>query len=157
MKTGCALAILLLLLLSFSSVGQTTSGMILTTPFKGANTILVQTPDSAATALYKLGQVFVQQGYTIEKLDQEALTLVCAPKTFVSLGNPVLVIKATAVAGTNSQLALTGDYTIRAGETVFALHAQYNGPTPPEKKTTFGELDRLANAYPNGKVAYTKR
>ncbi|WP_303311231.1 hypothetical protein [Hymenobacter sp. BT730] len=155
MKTCCALAILLFL--SFSSVGQTKSGLVLATPFKGANTVLVQTPDSAATALHKLGQVLAQEGYTVEKLDREVLTLVCSPKTLVSLGHPVLVIKATAVAGANSQLALTGDYTITAGKTVFDLHAQYNGTTTPDKKTSFGELDSIANAYPNGQVAYTKR
>ncbi|NVO33273.1 hypothetical protein [Hymenobacter lapidiphilus] len=48
-------------------------------PFKGANLILIQTPDSANVALDKIGRALVARGYTIKAFDKQFHTLLTEP------------------------------------------------------------------------------
>lgn len=120
------------------------------------NVVLIQTPDSAATALRNLAIVFVAQGYTINKLDKEFLTLLMEPKTLAHSYNPVLTIRAAASQQTASLLRLSGAYKASAGSIQVASPAEYMGSETGTNKTAFRELQKAALAYPGGQVSYAK-
>ncbi|MGI4871502.1 MAG: hypothetical protein ACRYFX_10025 [Janthinobacterium lividum] len=127
------------------------------TPQKSDNLILIQTPDSSATALKKLAQVFVSQGYTTEKLDREFLTLTLAPKTLAVKNSPALMARATATAGASSTLRLTGEYKAFIGSIPANDVARYEGVEWGLNSRTFRALEAAALTYPGGQVSYGKQ
>ncbi|MGI4871484.1 MAG: hypothetical protein ACRYFX_09935 [Janthinobacterium lividum] len=119
--------------------------------------ILIQTQDSSATALKKLAQVFVSQGYTVEKLDREFLTLTLAPKTLAVRNSPALTARATATAGASSTLRLTGEYKAFIGSIPANDVAQLGGSENGLYSRTFRALEAAALTYPGGQVSYGKQ
>ena len=149
MKTAlllCALSV------SLAAVGQTTP-----LPAWKDNLVLVQTPDSAATALRKLATVFVGQGYTVEKLDREFLTLALAPKMVPNKYNPSLTVQAHATPGGNSVLKIEGQYKGFAGDIPLGNLAQFTGNNNLCNSACFRELQKAALAYPAGQVSYGRQ
>jgi hypothetical protein len=121
------------------------------------NVVLVQTPDSAATALKRLARALVSKGYTVDKLDGEFFTLLTAPKAMPQQYNPVFVVRAIASPGINSTIKLTGEYSVNYGATHFTTKTEYAGSETGNNKTAFRELQQAAAvAYPQGQVSYTK-
>jgi hypothetical protein len=125
-------------------------------PTPKANAVVIQTPDSAAVALRHLAQAFVAQGYAVDKLDTQFLTLTLAPKTLSGNYSPVITIRANASQGVNSTVRIMGDYRANAGAIQVAGRAQYVGSTTGTNKIAFSELQKAAFAYPSGKVSYAK-
>jgi hypothetical protein len=129
-----------------------------TLPVAKANVVLIQTPDSAATALRKLAAVFVAQGYTVERLDTQFFTLVLAPKMLTVRYNPTLTARAHATAGANSTLSISGDYKgFVMGDVPLFGFAQFYGSAGTCNKTCFAQLQQAAVAYPGGRVTYAKQ
>lgn len=146
--------LLFLLLCPFLSV----YGQSPITPLHKANTIIIQTPDSATMALRKLATAFVAQGYTVDKLDAQFYTLLMAPKAMDNTYHPVLTIRATAQPGGNSLVKLMADYKVDYGNTHFSAKAEYAGSESGNNKTAFREMQQAARAaYPNGQISYGKQ
>jgi hypothetical protein len=103
--------VLALSLLAFTLCGRSASAQAQAGPKKKDSVVLIQTPDSAVTALRKLGQASVAQGYTIEELDKEFLTLTVAPKVLAVKASPRLSARASATEGASSTLRVTGDFS----------------------------------------------
>ena len=121
------------------------------------NVVLVQTPDSAATALRKLATVFVSQGYTVEKLDREFLTLTLAPKTLNGAFSPILLARASATPGPNSALRLMGDFkAVVLGHNVNDAAKVY-GTEKGISINSFRAIEKAALAYPAGQVSYGRQ
>lgn len=127
------------------------------TPKAKDNLVLIQTPDSAATALKKLALAFVAQGYTVDKLDREFLTLTLAPKVLAIKHSPALTVHAQASKGTNSSLRLSGTYKGFIGSLPIEDIAKYEGVNWGLNSRTFHELQKAALAYPAGQVSYAKQ
>jgi len=140
------------LFVCFAAVGQTAP-----VPAWKDNVVLVQTPDSAATALRKLATVFVSQGYTVEKLDREFLTLALAPKMVPNKYNPMLTVQAHATAGGNSALKIEGHYKGFSGDVPLDNFAQFTGNNNLCNSACFRELQKAALAYPAGQVSYGRQ
>jgi hypothetical protein len=124
------------------------------TPFKGANTVCVQTPDSAVQALRKLATILVAQGYTIAKVDTEYLTLRTDPRTTPGYST-LLTLKATASPGAASLLAISGEMVVNTMNYTANNTMQYGGSG--FWKATFQEAESAARKYPGGAVAYYRR
>ena len=146
--------VLLLCALSvcFAAVGQTAPR-----PALKDNVVLVQTPDSAATALRKLATVFVSQGYTVDKLDTQFMTLALSPKMVPNHYNPSLTVQAHATPGGNSVLKIEGQYKGFAGDVPLGNFAQYSGNNNGCNSACFRELQKAAFAYPAGLVSYSRQ
>lgn len=126
-------------------------------PMNKASVIVVQTPDSANTALKKLAQLFVERGYVVEKLDKEFHTLLLAPKVIVHQYSPVLTIRVNASGGAQATARLSGEYRAVVMGAVLAEQVAYSGHDKSCIGVCFQELQKTALAYPSGKVSYAKR
>lgn len=127
------------------------------TPQRKDNVILVQTADSAVAALKKLGQTFVAQGYTIDKLDKEFLTLTISPKSVSGKANIMLSARANATQGANSTLHVTGDFTGSVAGRPTGGSAYYLPSAFQVESAAFHELQKVIIAYPSGQLSYTKQ
>ncbi|WP_046242657.1 hypothetical protein [Hymenobacter terrenus] len=65
-------------------------------PFKGANTILVQLPDSGVAAWKAAAKVLLSKGYTIKNSDKELLTLSTESKSISRAGDVILSSNVSA-------------------------------------------------------------
>jgi hypothetical protein len=144
-----------LVLLVFMGTAQVPASVTSAFPMKGANVVLVQTPDSPSVALTKLGQVLVARGYTVQRLDESLHTLRSDPKTIPKGFRPNLTVIASAKGGV---LTLRGQYTIDAGTAgTVSSPAQFSGVNGAANKLTFAELQEIARAYPSGQIRYQKQ
>lgn len=126
-------------------------------PQKGDNIILVQTQDSATVALKKLGQLFVAQGFTVERYEPQLNSLVLSPKTLPSTLSPTLLARATASSGPNSTLRLFGEYQVRVlGKPVNDI-VEIKGSEKGVPISGYRALQKVAIAYPGGTVSYGKQ
>jgi hypothetical protein len=126
-------------------------------PRQKDNMVVIQTPDSANVALATLARAFVAQGYTVDKLDAQFLTLRLAPKTLATTFAPVLLARATATAGANSSLRVTGEYrAIAMGRPLNGL-AEMQGSEKGVAVSSFRALEKVALSYLGGKVSYTNQ
>ncbi|GAB2958963.1 hypothetical protein GCM10027048_27680 [Hymenobacter coalescens] len=123
-------------------------------PFKKANVILVQTPDSPAVALRNLARVLVQQGYTIQRLDEQMGTLRTDPRSLPKGFSPTLTI--VALATKSGTLALRGEFVIDAATLGRVSYTtEFVGMENAANKLTFREVEKAAKAYPGGRVQYS--
>jgi hypothetical protein len=137
--------------------GLRAAGQVSPTPPKRANAVLVQTPDSAAVALRRFATALVSQGYVIEKLDAQFLTLITAPRVIEGQCMQRLIVRAVAAAGPNSGLCISGDYTATILGQPYSGIAQYSGENKGCNTSSFRALERAARAYPAGRVSYAKQ
>lgn len=142
-----------LFLNSIAALAQTPS----VTPQRKDNVILVQTADSAVTALKKLGQAFAAQGYTIDKLDKEFLTLTVSPKAVSGKANIMLSARANATQGANSVLHVTGDFTGSVAGRPTGGSAYYLPSAFQVQSAAFHALQKVIITYPSGQLSYTKQ
>lgn len=119
--------------------------------------VLIQTTDSAVVALKKVATIFVTQGYTVEKLDTQFLTLTLAPKTLTIKNNPMLSVRASASKGANSILTLTGEYKAMLGEVALNGLAKFEGVEWGLNSKCFRAIESIALTYPSGQVLYGKQ
>jgi len=127
-------------------------------PFKGANIILIQTPDSANVALKKMASAFVVSGFMPEKLDTELHSLTTQPKTFGKTTPAVFAYKVMArrTPGGGTTLEITGDCTVQVGlQPVVSSMQWYKGTPTQQNKVCFNEAEKAAKAYLGGVVKYT--
>lgn len=126
--------------------------------FKGANTILVQTSDSANTALTKMARLFVQQGFTIDKLDQSLGYLTTTGKTYGQISPAVFTYKVVAQpSASGTVLVVTGEYIVQAGlRSITSPMHWYKGNLTQDKQC-FLHAQEVANAYSGASVSYAIR
>lgn len=130
-------------------------GQAAAVPFKGANVLVIQTPDSAAAALRKLAQCFVAAGYNVDKLDTDLLYLTTASSAKGQLTPAGFAYRATAADRVGGALiSLSGGYTVQAG-----LRSMYDTMSwTPSKmwqgRVCFDEAQRVAISYPGGIITY---
>ncbi|SDY97463.1 hypothetical protein [Hymenobacter psychrophilus] len=141
-----------LLLAGGAAFGQSAAVLPAEAPFRGANAILVQTPDSAGAALRTLAGLLVQQGYTIKRLDKEYHTLVTDPRPLEFGFHPVLIIKAVAVPG---GLRMTGESEVDLATLGKSTsQAKFIGVEKSVYKGTFRVVEQMARLYPGGTLRY---
>ena len=149
-----SLLLVALLVASVCATAQTTPA-----PFKGANIILIQTPDSANVALKKMASAFVVSGFVPEKLDTELRYLTTRPKTFGKTTPAVFAYKVLArrTPGGGTTLEITGDCTVQVDAQPVVTSMQWNKSTTPtqQNKVCFNEAEKAAKAYLGGVVKYT--
>jgi hypothetical protein len=126
-------------------------------PASKDNTVLIQTPDSASTALRKLAAAFTQRGYTVSKLDTEFLTLTLEPKLVAHKTSPTLAVRAIASPGAFATLRMAGEYQVVIFNQPLREAVYFSGNNNSCNAACFRELQRAAAAYPQGKVTYAKR
>lgn len=153
---GAMKQILLLLLVFIGRVSfaQTTASA----PFKGANVILVQTSDSASTALMNAARVFVAQGFVIDKLDKELNYLTTQGKPVGQLSPAVYTYKVVAAPGpSGATLRITGEYTVPVGLRSITSSMHWYKGNMTQDKACFNNADNAAKAYPGGVIRYEVR
>lgn len=142
--------IVLALLVSVFSLGASAQTV---PPVKGANTIIIQTTDSASAALKKMARYFVTRGYTIDKIDSELGYFTTAAMRFANNTPASYRLKVVASESNPAKLSLTGSYA----------HASRYGSTSEymvfeEKQTyrryTFLLADEAAKLYTGGVLSY---
>ncbi len=94
MKTKFLLAVILILM-SVYSFGQTISE-----PFKKANTILIETKLPGSDCFTKWGRHLAQNGYSIDKSDDNFLTMTTGPKNTSKFNYDFIVISSVNDSGT---------------------------------------------------------
>lgn len=120
-------------------------------PFKGANLVLVHTPDSARAALRLVALQLQRQGFAVNPINYELLSVTTAAKAVPKAPLNTMTATASVEAGA---VVLRGQW-----------HAQLNGMsmdeaaayTSPAGRKAFAELEAAARAYPGGRVTYSKR
>jgi hypothetical protein len=125
-------------------------GQEATQPFKKANTILVYTADSAKTAIKRAAMALQQQGFAVDRVDYDLLSISTKDHAFLNSFYNMTVL----VIWENNHLRYTGQWRGQAmGATVQEPAAQTN----PASKKAFAEMERAALAYPGGRAAYLQR
>lgn len=117
-------------------------------PFKGANVLYIQTPDSAVVAWKKLAGVLTSAGYGIKSSDKDLLTLT----TESSPGKRGEQVVLLAVVRDKS-IQLRGTYSLPGalpGSAVISLRGMKGSPS----FTAWERLLSAAKSYPSGKISY---
>jgi hypothetical protein len=120
-------------------------------PFKGANTILVYTNDSARVAIKRVAQKMQEKGFVIERLDYDLLSVSTKPKVRQSL----MAYQVSA-----SAIWLDGVLILRGQWHAVLLGNSTDEPaayTDPSSRAALAELHAIAEAYPGGQIKYEKR
>lgn len=148
----------LLLLASVPALAQTAPpvGQESTEPFKGANEILIHTPDSTSVALKKLAREMIVAGIEPDKIEPEIGYLTTKPKAVGQLTPASFsykVVSSSEPGGT--LLRITGDYTVKLNMVSSMTNPMYwvKGNLL-QAKQCFVAIQPVALAYPGGKVAY---
>ncbi|SMC00638.1 hypothetical protein SAMN00120144_4080 [Hymenobacter roseosalivarius DSM 11622] len=146
--------ILLSLLLLFIGLVAQAQTMMMDTPPKEADVIIIRTPDNGQDALVKLSRVLTAQGYSIATLDRKLITLVTKPKAFSAGAPSTLTIRAHTSAGPESLITIEGDYPISGKQTTGK--ANYSTARQGVSRVAFDQLQKAAAAYPGGQLLYGK-
>jgi hypothetical protein len=146
-----------LLLACFLSFSVCASAQTAASPFKGANIILIQTPDSASAALKKMAGAFLLAGFVPDKLDTELGYLTTQPKSFGQMTPAVFTYKVVARANPpgGAILELSGEYTVPLGLRSLTSSMHWYKGNLTQDKACFNEAEKAAKAYPGGIVQYT--
>jgi hypothetical protein len=133
------------------------------TPFKGANTLILHTPDSARVAYNKLAQSLLASGYSLEKTDKElgfiGTTSRPAPR-YNMMYACRFFIKPTA---SGSDIRATGVFTLPGAAAVSAIMAgespiEYRGGQSSTFMICWQAMQKAtAAAYPAAAVAYVRK
>jgi hypothetical protein len=131
-------------------------------PFKGANTIVVHTADSAATAYKKIAHILLDAGYTLDRADKDLLFLNTKSKSAPRY-NMLHVVRASVKAtASGADIQLKDAFTLPGAAAVSAIMAgesetQYRGAQSSTYMVCWNELHRLAALYPSGKLGYLQQ
>lgn len=129
-------------------------------PFKGANLILVHTPDSTDAALKKIAQSLLSNGYTIASINKELAFIDTGYRVTQSVGVQVALHFAVLSSSEGATIEARGVLRIPGlNSTIVA------GDSPIEKRGMSGsayalawqELEKAAVAYPSGKIGYLRK
>lgn len=151
-----------LALASGSTFAQTTppAGQEAVAPFKGANVILIHTPDSTSATLLKLARVLLSNGYAVASINKELGFIYTEYRVTQSRGVQVSLRFAVLQDLSGTTIEARGNLKVPGlGATIAA------GEAPIEKRGMNGsaymlaweELNKAALAYPSGKVGYLKK
>ena len=146
---------LTLLLCCLTCLGVSAQTILQATPPPDADVLMIQTPDTRQDALGQVSQALTRQGYRVEKVDRQLMTLLIQPKAVSSSPTPILLtLRARATAGPESILTLQGDYTVPGKKTTGV--ARYAADQRSGSRVAFDHLQKAAAAYPAGKLLYGK-
>jgi hypothetical protein len=117
-------------------------------PFRKANTIWIFTTDSAKTALKNAAMLLQQQGFAVDRLDYDLLSVSTKPRGFANSVYDMTILAIWA----GGKLKFTGQWRGQAmGMTVNEPAAMTNAAS----KKAFAEIQKVAMAYNGGRVAYS--
>ncbi|SNR92491.1 hypothetical protein [Hymenobacter mucosus] len=145
------LLVLSLFTLPVGAFAQTVSSQ----PFKKANIILIQTPDSGVVALKKIGALLVDKGFVIQKLDTDFNTLTTEPKQIKSGVTPTTLTVKVTTKGALLRLSGWAAVDMSAFDSkqhIVPIRVIANGVKPG---SLFMQLMEPAQAYSGASVQYT--
>jgi hypothetical protein len=156
-----ALLLAALLACSVPTLAQTVPpvGQEAAAPFKGANIILIHTPDSASAALKKLARALIVAGIEPDKIESEIGYLSTKAKPVGQLSPATFEYKAVATPEPDGTLlSITGTYTVKMNMVNSMTNSMYwvKGNLL-QAKQCFSTIQPVAEAYPSGKVGYIKK
>lgn len=131
-------------------------GVEAATPFRGANIILIHTPDSIGPALDKLARVLIVAGIEPDKIDPHIGYLTTKPKPVGQITPAAFQYRAIASREPGGTLlAITGAYTVQLNLARSMTQPMYwvKG-NMLQAKLCFVTVQPAAEAYPGGRVAY---
>ncbi|TGE05553.1 hypothetical protein [Hymenobacter fodinae] len=127
-------------------------------PFKGANIIVIQAPDSASVALQKFARVLVEQGFSVDKLDLKIGYLTTAPRPYGQISPAEYTYRAVvSPSTTGSTLAVTGSYTVVVGLRKMSEDMFWAKGNLTQGKQCFTTIEKATKAYPSGSILYSKK
>lgn len=151
-----------LLLAAVPSIAQTAppDGQEAAQPFKKANTLIIHTSDSVATAYRKLAGVLLNAGYTIDRNDKE-LGFLNTKARPTAKKMAMQTLRASVVkTQTGADILLKGSYAtpglaamspwLMSGDT----ETEYRGMKGSLIMSCWDELEKVAALYPGGRLAY---
>jgi hypothetical protein len=151
-----------LLLSSVLVIAQQAPGVEAAQPFKGANTILLHTPDSAQVAYSKLAKSLLAAGYGLEKSDKElgfiSTTARPAPRYNMMYACKFFV-KPTP---SGSDIQASGTFTLPGAAAVSPIMAgetqmEYRGGSASTFMICWNAMQKTVQAaYPALSPAYTR-
>lgn len=156
------LVVLLLLGAGVAVSAQALSPPAAVQPFKGANLILIATPDSAREAVLKLKRILPTQGLQLDSVGTDRFTTkglaVAAASPGAAPTVQVFRVRAAATAR-GSVLVLSGEYAQDLGPKFhFTFPMRWLAPqNPSDNQACFLRAEKIARAYPGGVVSYTQR
>jgi hypothetical protein len=141
-----------LLLVGPAALAAPPSGPI---PFKGANTIVLLTPDCPAEALRTIQHLLVLQGFTSQPVDSGRALLAqhALPYqhhvTFFQVLVGTLPGAASLVAGPATTKLLLFGFESR-------IYMQNRGRSTGPRKAAFRQVEAVAKAYPGARLEYER-
>jgi hypothetical protein len=137
------------------------SGQEAEQPFKGANTVVVHTSDSAATAFRNAGRALIASGYSPTQKDSELLYLLTGFRP-LSQGATLRVSMRISVTSepSGSAIAFTGTVASAMADLWVGGATPVTGRVefrPSGNRRVWDELLRVADACHCGRVAYANR
>ncbi|MBC6988930.1 hypothetical protein [Hymenobacter sp. BT491] len=151
--------LLALLAILLCSLGVRAQSVPATQPFKGANTIVIQTQDSARVALKKFAQCLIQSGNLPESA-QSNMGFITSRPTPVgnSVNTTTLTINGAVSEAYPATLTLTGPITYGFMDSKpLSGKATFDGAENAPRKKAFREMERVARLYPAGALHYSQR
>lgn len=147
-----------LLLAAVPSLAQTAppAGQEAAQPFKGANEILIHTPDSASAALKKMARALIVAGIEPDKVDTEVGYMTTKGKSVGQMTPATFNYRIVATPEpSGTLLSITGDYTV-------GLNASRSMTNPMywvkgnllQAKQCFITIEPVAQTYPGGRLGY---
>ena len=131
-------------------------GAEMTEPFKGANTILIHTTDSAAVALKKFARALILAGIEPDRIDAEIGYLTTKGKAIGTLTPAVYAYRVVSTPERGGTvLTISGDYTVRVGLTGgITAPMRWTPGNGNQGKGCFAVVEPAALAYPGGRIWY---
>jgi hypothetical protein len=127
-------------------------------PFRGANTIVVYTRDSAAVALQKMARLLVVDGYALGQNDPALGYFTTVGKAVGQVTPATYTYRVVALPGpAGTALRVSGEYTIPVGPRTISESMFWVKGNLLHAKQCFSAVERVALAYPQGRVAYLLR
>ncbi|MBC8083659.1 MAG: hypothetical protein H7Z21_10645 [Hymenobacter sp.] len=133
-------------------------------PFKGANLIIVSTPDSVGLALSKIRGILLAQQYELDSITPDRITTKGRPFDLPAAGTaqqpPVQVFRVRAYpASQGARLVVTGEYSQDVGpKHHFTFPMRWLAPQNPSyNQSCFTYAEKIAKAYPQALISYQQQ
>jgi hypothetical protein len=120
-------------------------------PFRGANVVIIHTTDSAKVALKQVASQLQSNGFVIDRLDYDLMSVSTKSRSFAGSGFHTMVASAAIEKG---DVVLRGEWHGQLGQYSTTEPAAY---TNNASKKALSELEAVAKAYPGGRVAYLQK
>jgi hypothetical protein len=145
-----------ILLLPFGAMAQTPA------PAKGANVIIIVTPDSAKQAYNKLADILLTAGYTVDRADKELLFINTKPRPAPRYNMEHMPRASISATPSGSNILLRDSFTLPGAAAAASFMAGqqevvYRGGKGSTFMVCWAELERIASLYPNAKIEYTTK